>query len=61
MLNQGDDITVGGLNTAIPLVKDEAYMNMDRLNSNEDKVPVKDEVPVREGKTTGLEDEVSRG
>ena len=43
-------MVVGGLYAAIRVAKDEADMNMDGFNSDEDKLPVKNEVHVREGK-----------
>ena len=51
VFNRRNNMTVGGLDVARRVVKDEVDYNMDGLQSNEDDVPVKDEV-VREGKIT---------
>ena len=45
-------MAVGGLDLARRIVKDDVDMNMHEFNSHEDYLTVKDEVPVREGKTT---------
>ena len=45
-------MTVIGLDVSRKVVKDDATMNMDEFSSDEDEVPVKYEVSVREGKTT---------
>ena len=52
MFNQGDNVVIDGLNVARRVAKNNVYMNMDGFNSDEDEVHVKDEVHVREGKTT---------
>ena len=51
IFNQGFGVVVGGLDVSRRAVKDEADINMDGFQSDEDSVPLKDEV-VREGKTT---------
>ena len=58
VFNQEDDVTVGDFDVIGPIVKGEVDINIDGLNSNEDELHVKDEVPIIESKITGLEDEV---
>ena len=50
VLNKEIFVTVSGLDVVRWVVKDEIDTNMDGLNSDEDEVSVKDEVPIREGK-----------
>ena len=47
VLNQGDDVTVDELYVSRQAVKDETDINIDRFNSDEDEVHIKDEIPVR--------------
>ena len=42
MFSQCDDVTVGGLDVARQVLKDEVDINMDGFNSDEDEVPIKD-------------------
>ena len=51
MFNQGDRVVLGGLDVAKQVVKDEANMNMDGIQSDEDDAHLNDGV-VREGETT---------
>ena len=44
-------MAVGMLDVSRRVMKDEVDINMDGFNSDEDEVPVKDEVPIREGNT----------